>query len=695
MCTVANFTQIKNINYKQWAVSLALFFGAQGTRAQENCMLAPVPLAERLARAAWVVEAEVGTPNTVEDARGHLLRRYSLTVFKVFRAPMGAVPTALLLPGGQLGDRREEVSYAPRLSAGQQGVFFLEADPHHSGEWRLFAGPQGLIRYDLARRTAAEPFGQYSTIATDLYAALRNPVEAAGYRVLQTNAALAAPTVAARLTGTAAAITGLAPTTVPAGTGAVLTITGSDFKPVRGTGYVAFRNADDGGTSTVRPLDTAYLSWSDTEIRVQVPTATLEGSPAGTGRVTVVNSDGNASTSTGSLTVSYGISNLELGGVAQQPKLINANGSGGYTLAYAPSFQANAAAVAAFGRALTQWGCNTGANRITTTTATTAVPDGASADGTNLVTFDAAAATLPAGVLGVAYSYYRLCGTNVTVPETDYVFANRNDWNFGPQAPAFAQYDFESVALHEQGHGIQLAHVINTNAVMHFNISNGQSKRVLGTADDVAGGRDEVQFSVTANPAACGPAPAPHVAQALGCNTPLPVTLVSFAASYENGAGARLHWATAQERNSTWFAVEAQEEGTTDWKEVTRQPAAGNSSAPRQYEARDTRLLLGTRYYRLRQVDRDGAVAFSPVVAVAGRAAGLVFYPNPAENRLLVSGPASGGQLTFVDALGRRVLQVVLAPDFADVDVSRLRPGLYQVEWTDGQTLRRGRIEKR
>jgi len=654
-------------------------------------MLVPVPLAERLARAAWVVEAEVAAPNVVEDARGHLLRRYGLTVFKVFRAPAGGVPAALLLPGGQLGGRREEVSYAPKLPAGQQGIFFLEADPQHPGEWRLFAGPQGLIRYDLDRRTAAEPFGSYPAIATDLYAALRNPAEAAGYRVVQANAALAAPVVATRLAGTAA-ITSISPTTATAGTGTVLTITGSDFKPTRGTGYVAFRNADTGGSGSVRPLDSDYLSWTDTQIRVQVPTATLEGSPAGTGPVTVVNNDGNGSTSAGSLTISYGITNLEVGGVAQRPKLLGDNGNGGYTLAYAPGFQANAAAAAAFGRALAQWGCNTGANRVTTTTTATAVPNGASADGTNLVTFDAAVATLPAGVLGVTYSYYSLCDANVTVPETDYVFANRADWNFGPQAPTAAQYDFESVALHEQGHGIQLNHVINTNAVMHFSISNGQNKRVLGTADDVAGGRDEVQFSTTANSAACGPAPAPHVPQALGC-TPLPVTLVSFGASYAKGIGARLRWATALERNSAWFAIEAQEEGGS-WQEVARQPAAGNSSAPRQYDARDARLLSGTRYYRLRQTDCDGTVTFSPLVAVAGQDAVLAFYPNPTEGRLHVSSLAPAGRLRVLDLAGREVARFALAPGVAEADLSALRPGLYQVEWTDGQATRRSRVQK-
>ncbi|MFD2720720.1 IPT/TIG domain-containing protein [Hymenobacter monticola] len=692
----ATFTRILKGNFKQWAAAAALLLAAPAAHAQENCLLVPVPLAERLARAVWVVEAEASAPAVVQDGQGHLLRRYGLKVFKVFRAPGGAVPTALLLPGGQLGDRREEVSYAPKLPAGQQGIFFLEADPQHPGEWRLFAGPQGLIRYDLARRTAAEPFGSYPAIATDLYAALRNPAEAAGYRVVQANAALATPVAAARVAGTAA-ITSFSPSAVPAGTGAVLTITGSNFGATRGTGSVQFLNADDGGASRVQPLDSDYLSWTDTEIRVQVPSTTPQGSPAGTGPVVVANSAGVTSTSAGPLTISYGIINLESSGAtptALRPKLTNDNGSGGYTLAYVPAFQANAAAVAAFERALTQWGCNTGANRVTTTTTATAVPGGASTDGTNIVTFDATPATLPAGVLGVTYSYYRLCGTNVTVPETDYVFANRADWNYGPQAPASAQYDFESVALHEQGHGIQMAHVINTNAVMHYNIGNGQSKRVLGLADDIAGGRAEVQFSTSTNTAACGTAPGVHVPVAITCNTSLPVTLVSFAASHEKGIGTRLRWATAMERNSAWFAVEAQEEGTADWKEVARQAAAGNSGTPRSYEARDPRLLSGTRYYRLRQIDLDGTVAFSPLVAVAAPEAALAFYPNPTKGRLHLPSQAQARRLRVLDLAGREVTSFVLAPGPAEIDLVGLQPGLYLLEWADSLGLRWERLLK-
>lgn len=681
-------------------VILLLLIVPKPLRAQENCMLVPIPLTERLTRATWAVEAQIGAQQVIRDEQGHLLTRYGLTVFKVFRETAGAsVPTTVLVAGGTLGNLREVVSSTPRLSAGQQGVFFLEPDPWHPGEWRLFAGPQGVVRYNLDDRTAADPFVAYPAIETDLYAALRNSSLAEGFRLVQPNPALAAPKPAQRPTATMA-IMGFSPASIPAGTGSILTINGNGFGAVRGSSTVQFRNADNGGTSRVRPLDADYVSWSDTQIQVRVPDATLDGSPAGSGTVAVVDGSSGATTfSSASLTISYAVANYDFGSpvIPARIKLINANGTGGYTLAYAPSFQqattTNQAARAAFERSVTQWACTTGANRITTTTSSTTVPTGSASDGTNTVTFDNATPTLPVGVLGITYSYFRICGTEVTLPETDFVFANRSDWNFGDHALAFSEYDFESVALHELGHGILLDHVINMAAVMHYSLTNGQSKRVLGTNDDLPGGRDEVAFSTTANTTACGAAPGAHQRLLLAGCYPLPVELTAFAARYTSGQGTTLTWATASEKNSAYFAIEVRE--AESWAELLRQPGAGTSSSTHRYTAADPRPLAGTRYYRLRQVDQDGTVAYSPVVAVAGQETGLALYPNPAETRLQLQVPAGSGRVVLYDAVGREVARFALLSGTDEVDVSKLPAGLYQAEWTDGTTVRRARLEKR
>jgi len=82
------------------------------------------------------------------------------------------------------------------------------------------------------------------------------------------------------------------------------------------------------------------------------------------------------------------------------------------------------------------------------------------------------------------------------VHELDIVFNDSPDntgsptvetWNFGAGASSNTEYDFESVALHELGHGHQLGHVIDPNSdVMHFSLFNGQDERVLGANNIIA-----------------------------------------------------------------------------------------------------------------------------------------------------------------------------------------------------------------
>ena len=74
---------------------------------------------------------------------------------------------------------------------------------------------------------------------------------------------------------------------------------------------------------------------------------------------------------------------------------------------------------------------------------------------------------------------------------------------------------------------------------MHFNIGNGKSQRILGTIDDLAGGRDEVAFSATANSASCGAlVPTAHQPLLLAGCSPLSVGLVSVEARHAAGWGA-------------------------------------------------------------------------------------------------------------------------------------------------------------
>ena len=103
---------------------------------------------------------------------------------------------------------------------------------------------------------------------------------------------------------------------------------------------------------------------------------------------------------------------------------------------------------------------------------------------------------------------------------------------------------------------------------------------------------------------------------------PLPVVLSAFSGQ-ATSAGNRLSWTTAQELKSASFVVEASADGTA-FAAVAELAAAGTSTLAHNYEYLDASAVAQTasrRYYRLRQVDLDGTLNYSPVVALSRTAA--------------------------------------------------------------------------
>ena len=139
---------------------------------------------------------------------------------------------------------------------------------------------------------------------------------------------------------------------------------------------------------------------------------------------------------------------------------------------------------------------------------------------------------------------------------------------------------------------------------------------------------------------------------------------------WATAAGNRLAWSTAQEVKSASFVVEASADGK-EFAAVAELAAAGNSTSARSYEYLDASAAAqaaARRYYRLRQVDLDGTVAYSPVVALSrsvATAAALEAYPNPFADKLTVALPgrfeAQAASVQLFTLAGRPVYGTTLA----------------------------------
>ncbi|MBF9221705.1 T9SS type A sorting domain-containing protein [Hymenobacter ruricola] len=145
---------------------------------------------------------------------------------------------------------------------------------------------------------------------------------------------------------------------------------------------------------------------------------------------------------------------------------------------------------------------------------------------------------------------------------------------------------------------------------------------------------------------------------------PLPVELTSFDAQALN-ADAQLTWTTASEKNNDRFEVEASADGRA-FRRIGTVAGQGSPAQPRTYRLLDeniARYAAQLVYYRLRQVDADGAAHLSPVRTVQVAATAPLHaaaWPNPfagAGTSLTVHPAAAGAaELTLHDAQGRVVL---------------------------------------
>ncbi len=118
--------------------------------------------------------------------------------------------------------------------------------------------------------------------------------------------------------------------------------------------------------------------------------------------------------------------------------------------------------------------------------------------------------------------------------------------------------------------------------------------------------------------------------------TPLPVELLYFVGAQE-ADHIQLDWATATEINNDHFEVERSVDGEI-WDVIGMVNGFGTTSTPQNYVHVDINPQIGVAYYRLRQVDFDGAFEYSSIIQVSYKFEDFDFnvYPNPFEQSFLI-----------------------------------------------------------
>jgi hypothetical protein len=174
----------------------------------------------------------------------------------------------------------------------------------------------------------------------------------------------------------------------------------------------------------------------------------------------------------------------------------------------------------------------------------------------------------------------------------------------------------------------------------------------------------------------------------LSCSV-LPVELINFEAKPE-GKNVVLNWSTASEINNNYFRVERSGDGK-NFEPIQYVAGAGNSTIQQDYKMIDDSPLQGVSYYRLRQVDFDGAISFSETVAVEIKVAD-VFYviPNPAVDKAALvygSKTKSEKRLVIYNMQGNPVSVEIISAEAGmnrhEIDLEKLDKGIYYLVLED------------
>ena len=484
---------------------------SQNTMSQA---LYPVSMDEKVEQSTLIAEGTVLSQYSFWNPSHTLIfTSNKVKLHKIFKGRMQESEIEVVTQGGTVGTDVLDVSETAILAVGETGVFFCF--PHQLGLrdprsqkmlWDIYSSAQGFLRYDVQEKIADAPFARFQSISNKLYPTL---VQKTGRNYEVKDPGFDIGNFGAPGSNNLLGISSFSPTNVVAGATAnptlnLLTIEGTDFGNPAGSAAIIFDDANNGtgGTGfTVLYNDVLVVSWTNTQIKVRVP------SRAGTGTFSVRDETGTIVNSPAPLTILYSVLAAGFTGYTAQYNLMNDDGLGGYSILYSTSRAGDGINLdesptkATFQRALNTWKQIAGFN--VTEAGTTTTQQINPADGLNVIMFDntnTGNAPLAAGVLAVCYSFASTCtpvgSTAVRKTEFDIVIRNTavstgsTSFENGPCYPTNPAIDMETVILHELGHAINLGHInddyqyagggyvnINPAKLMHYAVLSGVARK--------------------------------------------------------------------------------------------------------------------------------------------------------------------------------------------------------------------------
>jgi len=162
-----------------------------------------------------------------------------------------------------------------------------------------------------------------------------------------------------------------------------------------------------------------------------------------------------------------------------------------------------------------------------------------------------------------------------------------------------------------------------------------------------------------------------------GCAITLPVRIIYFNAILKADKKVKIEWDIANPEDATSFTIE-KINSLNNWTELQ---TIGAQTNLHHYEILDNMPAPGENIYRLRIKTKDNSVVYSIQKRVVLKFNDhFSFYPNPAKNKITISGKLNAGTvIKLTDITGREIKKIITntSSSLLELLLPSLDPGIY------------------
>lgn len=177
------------------------------------------------------------------------------------------------------------------------------------------------------------------------------------------------------------------------------------------------------------------------------------------------------------------------------------------------------------------------------------------------------------------------------------------------------------------------------------------------------------------------------------CISVLPIRLSQFDGRKMDGDNL-LFWETLSEKNNDYFILERAEDNLM-FEAIAQVDGAGNSNYAINYQFLD-KNVRNDAYYRLKQVDFDGATSYSDIVFIPRNgSSGAELYPNPNNGSFYLNYDAEFDEdleVKIYDASGKLIYDHQFRAEMSEntfgIHLQNTSPGIYLMTLTGQRTSR-------